>query len=97
MVSSFDQGNRRADAAVKHAIPNDCNDALAPGAERGGGTRGETGGRSSDGSTPVEQVAQQGSPNTPTTSVPGLEARHDPGNLFPMIPILTNGADTDAD
>jgi len=44
----------------------------------------------------VKQGVQHGSINTPTTSVPGPEARHDPRNLFPMIPMLTDSADIDA-
>jgi len=101
IISSVYLESRGADAAVEYLNPNDCDNAPAPRADRGGNTYGESDGRSSghqssDGSISVEQGAQQGSPNSPTTSVPGPEARYDPCNLFPMIPILTESADTDA-
>ena len=58
-VSSVDHGSGRANGAAKHPTPIDYDDAPTPGGTRGGGTRGETDGRSgirpsSDGSISVE-------------------------------------------
>lgn len=84
-MSSVDHGSGRANGAAEHPTLIDCDDAPTPGATRGGGTREETDGRSgvrpsSDGSISIEQgaeqSAQQGSPNTSATSVPGPKVRY---------------------
>jgi hypothetical protein len=82
-VSIFNHSHRRAEGAVEHPIPKDCNNAPAPEVERNENERGETDScsnshQSSNGSISVKQGVQHGSLNTPTTSVPGSEARYDP-------------------
>ncbi len=90
-VSSVDHGSGRANDAAENPTPIDCDDAPTLRGTRGGGTRGETDGRSgirpsSDGSISAEQGAeqgaQQGPPNSSATLVLGLKVRYVPDNLF---------------
>jgi len=89
----------KADGAVEHTHPIDCDNPPTPGTAQGGDKRRETDGHSrvqssGGGSTSMEQGGQQGSPNIPATSV--LEVRCDPWDLLVIIPTLIDSADIDA-
>ena len=78
---SVEHGIHRVDGHPERPAPVDCDNAPAPRATRGGGTYGQTNGRSSirpssDGSIPVEKGAQQGSPDALASAVPGPEVRY---------------------